>query len=139
LAARALEAAVARLAERLGPDPNAWRWAGPHVARFEHPLLRFVPLIGPRTRLEAATGGDEWTVSRGGTGPQGYAHVHGAGLRLVADLADLDRTLAIIATGQSGNPFTPHWGDLMPAWRDGGTLLLGRQPAGVSAEFRFTP
>ena len=139
LAARALEAAVARLSERFGTDPHAWRWAGPHLARFEHPLLRFVPVLGPRARLEAATGGDEWTVSRGGTGAQGYAHVHGAGLRLVADLADPDRTLAIIATGQSGNPFARHWGDLLPAWRDGGTLLLGRQPAGIWGEFRFAP
>ena len=28
-------------------------------------------------------------------------------------------TLAIIATGQSGNPASGHWGDLLPLWRDG--------------------
>ena len=52
--------------------------------------------------------------------------MHGAGLRLVADLADPDRTLAMIATGQSGNPASGHWGDLLPAWRDGGMVTLRR-------------
>jgi penicillin amidase len=125
--------------QTLGPDPATWRWGQLHVARFEHPLLRFAPGLGALTRLEAATGGDEWTVSRGGVAGQGWTHVHGAGLRLVADLAEPDRTLAIIATGQSGHPLSGHWGDLLPAWRDGGTLVLGPSPGAVSGEFRFEP
>ncbi|MFC7539454.1 penicillin acylase family protein [Siccirubricoccus deserti] len=76
------------------------------------------PWLADWARLEAATGGDEWTVSRGGVGPNGWAHVHGAGLRLVADLADPDATLASIATGQSGNPLSAHWGI---CWRAGAT------------------
>jgi penicillin amidase len=139
LAARALVQAVAGLAATEGPDPAAWRWAGPHVARFEHPLLRFLPVLGPRSRLEAATGGDEWTVSRGGISREGFRHVHGAGLRLVADLADPDRTLAIIATGQSGHPLSSHWGDQLAAWREGRPLLLNRQPTQISGEFRLLP
>jgi len=139
LASRALVEAVASLAATEGPDPAAWRWGGPHIARFEHPLLRFLPVLGPRSRLEAATGGDEWTIARGGIAPEGFRHVHGAGLRLVADLADPDRTLAIIATGQSGHPLSDHWGDLLPAWRDGRALLLSRQPARLRGEFRLLP
>jgi penicillin G amidase len=148
LAGRALEEAVAALAAAHGPDPAAWRWGAAHVARFEHPLLRFVPLLGTLTRLEVATGGDGETVSRGGmrgggagAGPGRFAHVHGAGLRLVADLADPDRTLAVIATGQSGHPLSRHWGDLLPAWRDGGTVALGRAPAAgaVTGRLRLLP
>jgi len=139
VAARALGQAVADLAATLGPDPTAWRWGAVHIARFEHPLLRFVPGFGALTRLAASTGGDEWTVSRGGLAPGGWAHIHGAGLRLVADLADPDRTLAIIATGQSGHPVSPHWGDLLAAWRDGGTVQLGRSAAVVTGRFRFEP
>jgi penicillin amidase len=139
LVTQALTQAVAGLTATEGPDPAAWRWAGPHIARFEHPLLRGLPVLGPRTRLEAPTGGDEWTISRGGIPRDGFRHVHGAGLRLVADLADPDRTLAIIATGQSGNPLSAYWGNLLPAWRDGRPLLLTRQPARVSGEFRLLP
>jgi penicillin amidase len=103
-------------------------------------LLRFVPLLGAWTRLESATGGDEHTVGRGGMrGVGSWQHVHGAGLRLAADLADADATLAIIATGQSGHPLSPHWGDLLPAWRDGGTVALNRAPEGETARFRLLP
>ena len=34
--------------------------------------------------------------------------------------------LPVLATGQSGNPHSRHWGDLLPAWRDGRTVSLGR-------------
>jgi len=143
LAARALVEAVAQLQATEGPDPATWRWGRVHVARFEHPLLRSIPILGRLVRLEAATGGDEETVSRGGfrgSGPGGpWAHVHGAGLRLVADLADPDRTLAMIATGQSGNPLSSHWGDMLKPWQRGGTIALGRKPGSVAGRLRLQP
>jgi penicillin amidase len=143
LAARALAEVVAELQTTEGTDPAGWRWGNHHLARFEHPLLRFLPGLGALTRLEAATGGDEWTISRGGgrggQGPEPWAHVHGAGLRLVADLGDPDATLAVIATGQSGHPFSAHWGDLLAPWRDGGTLALGRQVPGQATRLRLLP
>ncbi|MBV1798821.1 penicillin acylase family protein [Siccirubricoccus sp. G192] len=143
LAARALAEAIAGLQASQGADPAAWRWGAVHRARFEHPLLRFIPGLGALTRLEAVTGGDEWTVFRGGFRGAGaanpWAHVHGPGLRLVADLADPDRTLAMIATGQSGHPLSPHWGDLLRPWREGGMLVLGRQAEAVAGRLRLNP
>jgi penicillin amidase len=142
LAGRALAESVAALQPSEGADPRAWRWGRVHVARFEHPILRALPLLGEWTRLEAATGGDDQTVGRGGmrgSGPSAWQHVHGAGLRLVADLADPDATLAVIATGQSGRPLSAHWGDLLPLWRDGGTVALGCAPDGGSGRFRLLP
>ncbi|TDH61765.1 penicillin acylase family protein [Dankookia rubra] len=142
LAGRALEEAVAALAATQGSDPAAWRWGALHVARFEHPLLRALPGLGWLTGLAAPTGGDEWTVSRGGIrgyGPDPFTHVHGAGLRLVADLADPDATLAIIATGQSGNPASRHWGDLLAAWRDGRMQALSKAPEALEGRITLTP
>ena len=75
----------------------------------------------------------------GGTPAEGFAHVHGAGLRLVADLADPDRTLAVIATGQSGHPLSRHWGDLLASWRDGVMVTLARQPEAVGGRLRLLP
>ncbi|MFC7689236.1 penicillin acylase family protein [Paeniroseomonas aquatica] len=141
LAARALAEAVAELQASDGPDPAGWRWGRRHVARFEHPLFRFLPVLGPLTRLEAATGGDEWTVRRGGPrggeGPESWVDVHGAGLRLVVDLADPEAALAVIATGQSGHPLSPHWSDLLGRWRDGGMLRLGRQATGPTTRLEL--
>jgi penicillin amidase len=112
------------------------------VARFEHPILRGLPLLGALTRLEAPTGGDGETVFRGGYrggGNTPWAHVHGAGLRLVADLADPDRTLAMIATGQSGHPLSTHWDDLLAGWRDGAMIALGPVPERAEAHIRLAP
>lgn len=145
MAMRALEQAVAGLAAAQGPAPEAWRWGAVHVARFEHPLLRFIPTLGPMTTLSAVTAGDGETVSRGGyrggAGPdaQRFQHVHGAGLRLVADLADPEATLAVIATGQSGHPLSAHWGDLLAAWRDGAMRRLGAEPGRVTGRITLAP
>ncbi|MGK7866899.1 penicillin acylase family protein [Falsiroseomonas sp. E2-1-a20] len=130
LLARALAEAVAELEPVHGADPVAWRWGAAHVAHFEHPLLRFVPVLGRMTRLKAATGGDNETLSRGGmrgTGPDPFAHLHGAGLRLVADMADADGTRAIIATGQSGHPLSDNFESLLERWLSGSVLRLARQ------------
>jgi acyl-homoserine lactone acylase PvdQ len=42
-------------------------------------------------------------------------------------LADLDRSLFMIAVGQSGHPASNHFDDLNRPWRDGEALTL---PAG---------
>jgi penicillin amidase len=128
--AQALALAVAELAPEYGDDPVTWRWGAAHVAQFEHPLLRFVPVLGPMTRLKASTGGDNETLSRGGmrgTGEDPFAHLHGAGLRIVFDMADPEGTRAIIATGQSGHPLSDNFESLLERWQSGSVLRLTRQ------------
>ncbi len=141
LLAESLDAAVAALGAAHGRDPAAWRWGAVHVARFEHPLLRFVPGMSWLTRLEAATGGDGETLARGGfrEGIGGFAHVHGAGLRAAFDLADPDGVLVMIATGQSGHPLSDRWGELVEPWRRGETIRLGRRPARETGSIRLSP
>jgi penicillin amidase len=39
-------------------------------------------------------------------------------------LADLSRSRFIVATGQSGNPLSPHYGDMLTRWRDGGHVEI---------------
>jgi len=142
LTARALEEAVAGLVATQGPDPAAWRWGAVHVARFEHPLLRFVPLFGRLAELAAPTGGDDRTLLRGGlrgTGPNPWESVHGAGLRLVADLAAPDGIQAVIATGQSGHPLSAHWGDQLAPWRDGSMITLSRAAPAIGGRISLMP
>ena len=142
MAALALAEAVAELAERFGPDPMAWRWGAAHQARFEHPLLRFVPGVNRLIGLTAPVGGDGETVQRQGTrggGAEPYAAMHGAGLRFVADLGDTESAFAIIGTGQSGHPMSRHWGDLLETWRIGGLRRMAREPAATSGTLRLLP
>ncbi len=141
LATRALETSVGTLMTRYGGRPSEWRWGDAHRARFEHPLLRLAPLIGPALRIEAATPGDGETVNRGGAA-RDLSHVHGPGLRMVADLGRAadhpDAIRAVIATGQSGNPFSRRWRDWNADWAAGRlpSLLEGGR---VHARIRLDP
>jgi penicillin amidase len=39
-------------------------------------------------------------------------------------MGDIDGARIVITTGQSGNPFDPHYGDQIEPWRDGQSLAL---------------
>lgn len=141
MAALALAEAVTDLAQGYGADPAAWRWGQAHRAVFEHPILRGVPGLNRLIGLAVPAAGDDQTVQRQGPrgGPSGFDAVHGAGLRMVADLSTPDGLFAIIGTGQSGNPLSSHWGDLLDPWHDGRLRRIGREPADTSGRIRLAP
>ena len=43
----------------------------------------------------------------------------GASFREILDLSDWDKSIAINVPGQSGQPESPHYGDLLPLWSEG--------------------
>jgi penicillin amidase len=138
LLAAALTEAVAALAFQQGADPRQWRWGAAHIAQFDHAILRFIPYLRDWVGLRAAPGGDGETVARAAFRGSGFAAVHGAGFRGVMDLAQPDAAFAVIATGQSGHPFSRHWGDMLPLWRDGALLPLAA-PREVTGRIRLNP
>ena len=120
--------ALALLSERLGPDWRNWRWERLHRATFPHPIFQYLPLL--QDLLTVGTPGWDDTVNRGGSS-LGYddlsglfRHRHGAGLRVVYDLKDLDNSLFMIAPGQSGNILSGGYGNFVERWRDGRFLKL---------------
>jgi penicillin G amidase len=52
--------------------------------------------------------------------------------RLAIDLADLDGARIVQTTGQSGNPFDAHYGDLIDDWLRGDSVPLPFTPAAVN-------
>jgi len=120
LLADALEEALHELRERLGEDPASWRWGSLHRVRFAHPLAR-LPMVGSMfVAAEHELGGDEQTVLQAGVdGRLGFEPVVIPSWRAVVDLGDLDRSVAVLTTGQSGNPASPHWADQAPLWAAG--------------------
>ena len=120
--ARALGQAVRRIAERQGDDPADWRWGRAHVALGEHrplgisPLARLFNLRGP------APGGI-YTVNAFEFSPlddeEPFVARNGPSLRAIYDLADLDRSLFMHSTGQSGNVLSPLYDNFEEGWRKG--------------------
>ncbi len=120
---RALDFALLRLREAYGEDMLSWRWGAVHRARFSNSLFGRIPVIGPYLDHVLETDGGNFTVNRGGMNladrERPFRHVHGAGYRAVYDLSDLDRSQVMIAAGQSGNPLSRWYTDLLVPWRDG--------------------
>jgi penicillin G amidase len=137
--AEALKTAAEELSARFGSDPAAWRWGTAHQAVFAHPVLRAIPVLGALTTLTIPSPGDDTTVDRGGPRFSDFSSVHGASYRGVYDLADLDRSLFIVTPGQSGNPLGRLSRNFMTRWRDGATITIGPQPAGIAATVHLTP
>jgi penicillin G amidase len=123
------------LAKAYGDDPARWRWGEAHRAEFRHPIWSRVPLVGDLITKEIATPGDHSTINRGSSVPDNggavFNHVHGAGLRFAIDLADPASARFVIAGGQSGNVFSPHYGDQIELWRDGGFLSIVAEPVTI--------
>jgi penicillin amidase len=131
-----LDTAVAALAKTYGADMGAWRWGEAHRAMLTSQLLGTIPVVGSLFDVGLPARGGVETVNRAGFGRTDGVHfpdVHGPGYREVFDLANLDDSRFIIATGESGNPFSPHYGDMVRRWHDGETITLSGNEDQVAA------
>jgi len=102
LASAGLVKALEKLRETQGPDPSTWRWGRMHTRPFPHPFV---------------TAFDLSTVERdGGTGA---VMADGASYREIMDTADWDRSVVTNVPGQSGQPESEFYGNLLPLWDKG--------------------
>jgi penicillin amidase len=127
--AASLQDALDRLAEEYGNNPDGWIWGRAHAAVFANQFWSNVPFLGGLTRFHLPTDGGSDTINRG---EMDYADTAapfedraGPGLREIVDLAAPGLARFVIAPGQSGNPLSPHYGDLAQRWRDFAWLSFG--------------
>jgi penicillin amidase len=118
---KALDVAAARLEKDHGKAEANWAWGQIHAARFAHPALGGLPLVGEGFVVTAPFGGNSTSVNvaRHWHTRDGYNTVHAAGLRMVIDFSDLNASRFMMAPGQSGHPRSKHFGDLAPKWAAG--------------------
>jgi penicillin amidase len=139
----ALDQSMAMLRHYHGSDAAHWRWGDAHWALFAHPLISRLPLIGWLGRITIRVPGDASTIDVTAPGflpgRAEFTALHGPELRGVYDLSDLDRSLFVIAPGQSGNLLDPHAADFLQRWRAGDNVQLGPEPNVVSREIRIMP
>ena len=122
----ALADAVAELTKRFGADTTKWRWGTIHIAELHHPLARAFDLP-PVSRA-----GDGNTVFA--TAGANYQQTSGASFREVIDLGDFDNSVAINVPGQSGQPGSEYYADLLPLWGNDKYFPLVFSRALVEAE-----
>ncbi len=97
-----LATAVTTLAAQFGADMNGWRWGRMHQSVFKHPLVAAYDLP---------------TIERDGGAET--VNATGSVYRLITDFSDLDRSLVTIAPGQSGQPGSPFYANLLEPWSRG--------------------
>ncbi len=119
LLADTLISAHRELEKLLGRDASTWSWGKLHTVRFRHALdqqpgAQALFDLGPLARP-----GDEYTVNATGTDANSWDQVDGASYREILDTADWDRSVAVNTPGQSGQPGSVHYSDLMPLWDSG--------------------
>ena len=131
--AHSLKAALDELSKRLGSDVNDWQWGKLHKADFRNIVLSRVPILGSLFKLQIPAPGGSETVNAGdmdyGSAENPYLDIAGPGLRMVLDFSDLSRSRFLMAPGQSENPLSPHYGDLMRPWRDFDWMRIGEARA----------
>ena len=107
----ALDSANAIIALRAPPNANRPSWGAVHVVELKHPVAAAFDLPPlPRS-------GDANTVMA--TGGADFRQTAGASYREIIDLGNFDNSVAINVPGQSAQPESPHYADLLKPWANG--------------------
>lgn len=133
--ADALQRALKDLETRFGPDRKAWSWGKAHVAISEHRPFGLVPYLADVFNIEVPSPGGDETLNRGKMeygDAQPYANRHASSFRGVYDLGDLEKSLFMQTTGQSGNPFSPHYRAFAERWSKDAYIEIPTQPDAIA-------
>lgn len=121
---KAFQSSVSDLKIQLGDDIEGWKWKKVHSIEYRHALGRAgFPLnkifnVGPFQ----VNGGQEvinnlnFSLNKEGV----YKVYVGPAMRIVIDFADLENSLSVLPTGQSGNVMSQHYNNQAQLFNLGG-------------------
>ena len=117
---RAAREVYRELSALYGTDPETWTWGRLHRLNLVSPIRRAglgSDLLGGGSH---AMGGSGETLYRAAYNyERPYNVTESASLRMVADLGDPDKVLAVLPGGTSGRLFDPHYGDQIAPFMNG--------------------
>jgi penicillin amidase len=113
-------------------DVSKWAYGSWHLVDIEHPLARFLPMVGRIAGTDPQPlSGDTTTVKQVGSD-------FGPSQRFTMDWSNIDGSTENIVLGESGNPLSPYFRDQWNTWYKGTTFALPFSPAAVAAQTRHT-
>ena len=140
IASNTLDAAWHETKDLLGDEPSDWQWGDLHKIKFSHPLLSLASgdLKTQMTIPEYPRGGSENTTNNTGYNPDNFLVRSGASFRMVLDVGNWDDAKMTNAPGQSGNPGSPYYDNLLKNWATDSHLPMVYSRARVDAHKAFT-
>ncbi len=111
---------VAELKDTYGKDMSKWTWGDMHAATFRNSTLgeSGIFLIEDLfNRGPFPVGGGEAIVNATGWSVKdGYETNWLPSMRQIIDLKNLDNSVTVHTTGESGHAYHPHYDDMAPLW-----------------------
>jgi penicillin amidase len=119
LASQAFDLAAVDLQKRYGED-SRWRYGQAHFAAGSHRPLGFTPVLGRFFNVEPESAGDATSVNVGATTIRDeafpFSNRHAPSLRAIYDFSDLERSVFIHSTGQSGHVASRWYSSFAERW-----------------------
>ncbi|MEA1786077.1 penicillin acylase family protein [Arenibacter sp. GZD96] len=111
---RSFGEAIASLEKDFGGQMSNWNWGKVHTLEHAHPIgqidaLRSFFNVGPFPINGAREVINNLGFPYDATGR--YRVNSGPSTRRIVDFSDIENSISILPTGQSGNPFSPHYKD----------------------------
>ena len=107
------------LGKLYGDAPPEWKWGRVHTATFAHQFGARKPLDLIFNAGPYPTDGNGFTVTNAGyrVNADGYPQRTVSSMRHIMDVTNWDTVRWIHTTGESGQPFSAHYNDLVNKWR----------------------
>lgn len=117
---KSFEGSVAELEKIFGKDPAKWNWGEMHASTFRNGTLGesgLPPIEALFNRGPFPTSGGEAIVNATGWSVKdGYETNWLPSMRMIVDLGNLNNSVTVHTTGQSGHAYHPHYADMSPMW-----------------------
>jgi penicillin amidase len=111
---KSFEEAITALNKQLGNSPSDWKWEKVHAVEYQHPIGKIALLRRFFNAGPFAVSGSNEVINNQffDFADDGFYKVKGGpSSRRVIDFSDVENSLGILPTGQSGNPFSKHYRD----------------------------
>ncbi len=129
----AVAAAMQQLRDVAGEDETRWAWGRVRPVFLVHAFGSRRPLDRIWNRGPIAWGGDATTIPQGSLAFDApLANAIGIpNLRAVIDVGNWEASRWVLAGGQSGNPLSSHYDDMIDLWLRGDSVTIAWSPESV--------
>ncbi|MBU3582248.1 penicillin acylase family protein [Polynucleobacter sp. AP-Capit-er-40B-B4] len=138
----ALDKALDYLSKEYGNDPKSWTWGKAHIAISEHRPFSKVPLLGSLFNIKTPFPGDSFSVNVGRLelllSRNPYETLQAPSLRTVYDLSDLEKSVFIYQTGQSGWVQSKLYRNMNALWANNEYLPLQMKSEKISRQLELS-